>query len=187
MDTYLLLLRGINVGGRNRLPMADLRVLLSGLGFADVATYLQSGNVVCTGSGRAGDVAERVATAIADEMSLTVPVVARTSAEWATVIAGNPFAGVDDDPKRLHVTFLAGEPDPNRVNELMAESGSFEPDKVAVVGPDVYLHVPRGYSDTGLQNAFLERKLGQVASTRNWRTVTALAELAGLPRTDRSS
>ena len=69
----------------------------------------------------------------------------------------------------------------------MAESGSFEPDKVAVVGPDVYLHVPRGYSDTGLQNAFLERKLGQVASTRNWRTVTALAELAGLPRTDRSS
>jgi len=180
VDTYLLLLRGINVGGANRLPMADLRALAVALGFGDVATHLQSGNLVCTGTGPAVDVAERVAGAITAEFGLTVPVVARTAADWADVMAGNPFTVVEDDPKKLHVTFLAGVPDPGRVAALEAEAGSFAPDRLTVSGPDVYLHFPGGYADTRLQNTFLERRLGRVATTRNWRTVAALAGLAGL-------
>jgi uncharacterized protein (DUF1697 family) len=180
VDTYLLLLRGINVGGRNRLPMADLSVLVSDLGHGDVRTHLQSGNVVCTGKGRPDVVAAAVSAAIRDQLSLTVPVVARSAKEWATIVDHNPFVGDEDDPKRLHVTFLAAPPEPDRVASLEAQTAEFVPDRFSVVGPDVYLHIPDSYADTPLQNGVLEKRLGQVCTTRNWRTVTALADLAGL-------
>ena len=182
VDTYLLLLRGINVGGRNRLPMADLRALVSDLGHGDVRTHLQSGNVVCTGTGRPEEVADALSTAIRDQLSLAVPVVARKADQWAAIVGGNPFVGDEDDPKRLHVTFLAAQPAPDKVAGLLAqaEAEAFAPDRLAVVGQDVYLHIPGSYADSPLQNGVLEKRLGQVCTTRNWRTVTALAELAGL-------
>jgi len=184
VDTYVLLLRGINVGGRNRLPMADLRTLVADLGHGDVRTHLQSGNVVCTGSGAAPVVAQRLSSAILDELGLSVTVVARTGAEWSALMVADAIA--TDDPNAAdasgrHVTFLAAAPDPRRIDALGARAAEFLPDRFAVVGPDVYLHVPGRYSDTKLQNAMLERELGQVATTRNWRTVTALAGIAGLP------
>jgi uncharacterized protein (DUF1697 family) len=180
VDTYLLMLRGINVGGHNRLPMADLRALVSDLGHGDVRTHLQSGNVVCTGTGRPDKVAGAVSAAILDQLSLTVPVVARTVGQWAALVDGNPFMGDEDDPKRLHVTFLAARPDPDGVAGLEAQAEEFVPDRFAVSGADVYLHVPGSYADTRLQNGLFEKRLGQVCTTRNWRTVKALAELAGL-------
>ncbi len=177
MDTFVLLLRGINVGGRNRLPMADLRSLVASVGFHDVATYLQSGNVVATGPGTAVDAAARVAATIHDELGLTVPVVARSSGEWAAVLAQNPFQDLEDDPTKLHVTFLAAVPDAARVASLVAEADQFAPDRLVVVSAEVFLHCPSGYGRTPLQNMFLERRLGEVATTRNWRTVEALGEL----------
>jgi uncharacterized protein (DUF1697 family) len=184
VTTFVLLLRGINVGGRNRLPMADLRALVASLGPGDVSTHLQSGNVVWratgTSAGTAAAVADRVATAVHEELGLAVPVVARTAREWSAVVAGHPFEGLEDDPKRLHVTFLSGVPEPDRVARLEAEAEAFAPDQIAVNGADVFLHVPASYADTPLQNAFLERRLDRVATTRNWRTVLALADLAGL-------
>ena len=182
--TFILLLRGVNVGGRNRLPMADLRALVAGLGHGDVRTHLQSGNVVCTGSGEATGVAERLSSALRDELGLSVPVVARTGAEWSALTAADPFgagasAVVPPDESSLHVTFLAAPPGPEQVAALEARASEFLPDRFAVVGPDVFLHVPGRYSETKLQNALLERVLGKVATTRNWRTVCALAELAG--------
>ena len=178
MDSFVLLLRGINVGGRNRLPMADLTALLATLGMADVVTHLQSGNVVCTGPGTAAGVAGRLAAALATELGLTVPVVGRTAAEWAALVDANPLTGCTDDPKLLHVTVLDGVPDGSRVEDLEREASAFAPERLAVSGADVYLFCPGGYADTPLQNAFLERRLGRVATTRNWRTVTALAGLA---------
>jgi len=162
--------------------MADLRALVSGLGHGDVRTHLQSGNVVCTGTGRADAVADAVSAAIRDQLSLTVPVVARRAGEWAAIVDGNPFVGDEDDPKRLHVTFLAAPPEPDKVGALTAQeqADAFAPDRFAVVGPDVYLHIPGSYADSPLQNGVLEKRLGRVCTTRNWRTVTALAELAGL-------
>jgi uncharacterized protein (DUF1697 family) len=173
-------MRGINVGGRNRLPMADLRVLVAGLGLSDVATHLQSGNVVCSGIGTAHGVATLVADALRDDLGLDVPVVGRTASEWGTMIGANPLVALEEDPRKLHVTFLAGVPDRRRVSDLEAEVEPFAPDRLVVVGADVFLHCPVSYADTMLQNAFLERRLGQVATTRNWRTVVALAELAGV-------
>lgn len=184
MDTVVLLLRGINVGGRNRVPMADLRALVADLGVDDVRTHLQSGNVVGT-TAASGD-PDTLAAALADrlqaERGLTVPVVARSGREWAEVLAGNPFRGDEDDPTRLHVTFLAAVPGPGRAGSLDDLVDPDRRDRFAVVGRHVYLHLPDGYADTPLQNAALEKRLGVTATTRNWRTVVALGELAGVDR-----
>lgn len=180
MTTHVLLLRGINVSGRNRLPMADLRAVVTALGFADVATYLQSGNLVCSGRGTPEQAAARVADALARELDLTVPVVGRRAEHWADLMTTNPLADLEDDPKKLHVTFLDGVPDPGRVTDLEGETAALAPERLEVVGADVFLHCPGGYGETALSNAFLEKRLGRVATTRNWRTVGALADLAGI-------
>jgi len=180
MDTHVLLLRGINVGGHNRVPMADLRAMVAALGAEDVVTYLQSGNVVCRAGGTPEALAAEVRTVLAGELGLTVPVVGRTGTEWGTTVASNPLVRLDDDPKRLHVTFLDGTPEPERVDALRLEAVGLAPEAVAVSGPDVYLHTPSGYHQAKLSNAFLERRLGRVATTRNWRSVLALADLAGV-------
>ncbi len=177
MGGRVLLLRGINVGGHNRLPMADLRALVAALGAEEVVTHLQSGNVVCRSPEAAGDLAAALATAITAEVGLTVPVVGRTGDQWAATVAGNPLVDLDDDPRRLHVTFLDGVPDASRVDEVVVAASGFAPERLAVVGADVFLHVPYGYHEAKLSNAFLERRLGRVATTRNWRTVLALGEL----------
>jgi len=177
MATHVVLLRGVNVGGHNRLPMAELRRVLGALGYGDVATYLQSGNAVCTAPGSPDEVAEAVARALDADLGLVVPVVSRSAEEWAAMVAANPLAHLDDDPKRLHVTFLDGRPDPERVTALAAEAGALAPERIEVVGADAYLHTPHGFADTKFTPTFLERRLGRVGTTRNWRTVLALADL----------
>jgi uncharacterized protein (DUF1697 family) len=175
--TLVVLLRGINVGGRNRVPMAGLRDLVESLGADDVATYLQSGNVVCRAAGSPDLLAGRLAAALSTGFGVTVPVVARTGRRWSDLVRDNPLAGLDDDPTRLHVAFLSAPADPDRARALEEEAVAFAPERLVVSGADVYLHCPGGYADTPLQNAFLEKRLDRVATTRNWRTVTALADL----------
>lgn len=177
MGTVVLLLRSINVGGRNRLPMADLRALVGSLGLVDVRTHLQSGNVVASGPGAPADLAATLSAALRDELSLTVPVVGRAGGEWSALVAANPFAGDEDDPTRLHVTFLDGVPEQDRVTALGSRVDRSRGDRFAVVGSEVFLHLPAGYADTPLQNAVLEKQLGRGATTRNWRTVLALEVL----------
>jgi uncharacterized protein (DUF1697 family) len=178
MTTHILLLRGVNVGGHNRLRMADLRALLGTLGYTDVATYLQSGNAVCNAEGSPGEVAAQLAAGLEAGLSLSVPVVARTAEQWAALITANPLVHLDDDPKRLHVTFLDGPPDAHRLTALTDEAGALAPERIEVVGADAFLHTPGGFGVTRFTPSFLERRLGRVATTRNWRTVLALAELA---------
>jgi uncharacterized protein (DUF1697 family) len=179
VDTHVLLLRGVNVGGHNRVPMADLRAMVGALGAEDVVTYLQSGNVVCRSGHTPGALGAELHAVLAAELGLTVPVVDRTGPHWAETVAGNPLLHLDDDPKRLHVTFLDGAPDPDRVDALVVEAVGLAPEVLAVSRSDVYLHIPSGYHQAKLSNTFLERRLGRVATTRNWRTVLALADLAG--------
>jgi len=179
-DTQLLLLRGVNVGGHNRVPMADLRALLAGLDCEEVATYLQSGNAVCRSARAPDDLATAVGEALTSELGVTVPVVARSRVQWAATVAGNPLVDLTDDPKLLHVVFLDGPPEADRAGALESEAEGFAPERLAVVGPDVYLHTPAGYHQTRLTNTLLERRLGRVATARNWRTVLALADLAGV-------
>lgn len=180
MGTFAAMLRSVNVGGRNRLAMTDLRAVVSSLGFADATTYLQSGNVVFTGPGSAPAAARAVEARLAADLGLTVPVIARSASQLRGVLDGNPLPSRDVDPKTIHVTFLADRPAGRSVTELERLAGQFGGDRFEVSGTHVYLHCPGGYGETKLNNAYLERRLGVTATTRNWRTVTALAELCGV-------
>ena len=172
MTGWVALLRGINVGGRNVVPMAELRVLVERNGGGSVGSYIQSGNVLFTHeeTDRAA-LARRLEDAVAAAFGVTSPVVLRTSAELARIAGSHPF-GTDTD--RTHVAFLDRAPDePGALESVEAAPDLFELD-----GTEVYLRYPNGVHGSRLTGALLERRLGVRATIRNWRTVTRLAELA---------
>jgi uncharacterized protein (DUF1697 family) len=169
------LLRGINLRRHNRIAMADLRKLVDELGGEDVQTYVQSGNVVFRSRAAASKLEEALTRRIRDALGLDVTVLVRTAAGLAKVVSGNPFLATGADPTMLHATFLATTPARGRVRRL--NDADFAPDELRVSGRTVYVHCPAGYGRSKLSNAFLEKELDVRATTRNWRTVTALAEL----------
>jgi uncharacterized protein (DUF1697 family) len=175
--TFVAMLRGINVGNHNRMKMEALRSLVAGLGYDEPRTYLQSGNVVFSGRGRAESAATALEDAITRELGLSVPVVARSDNQLRRVVAANPMIGAGDDPTKLHVTFLGKRPGADRVRALSSSRVASRRDRFEVVGAEVFLHCPSGYGTTSYDNGFFERNLGTVATTRNWRTVCALAEM----------
>jgi uncharacterized protein (DUF1697 family) len=177
MPSYVALLRGINVGKSKRISMADLRALVEHLGGTDVKTYVNSGNIVFGHEETSEEKLETaIADAIKDRIGHEVPVVIRTGAELAKIVAGNPFPDAAADPKTLHVTFLAKKPDAKAVKALAdAEKG---PDDYRVVGKDVYLFYPNKLSGAVFMPNGLDAALGMVTTSRNWRTVTTLAEMA---------
>jgi uncharacterized protein (DUF1697 family) len=177
-QVYVALLRAVNVAGR-ALLMKDLRPLFEALPAEDVSTYVQSGNVVFrSGIGTAPSVARAAEQQIRSRLGVDTVVIVRTANDLAKVVAGNPFLGGGRDEATLHVTFLATAADPDRVANLAAAAGAARPDEVRVVGHDAYVSCPDGYGRSKLNNAFIERKLGVAATTRNWRTVTTLREMA---------
>jgi uncharacterized protein (DUF1697 family) len=177
-DKYVAFLRAINVGGHNRVAMADLRELLGGLGYDAVRTHLQSGNAVFAAPG-ARSSAERltgeIEGALARELGVGVKVLVRTHAELERAIAANPLLEVAEDHARLLVTFLSRAPAREALDALAP--AEFEPDVFAVGEREIYTYYPQGVRATKLSNAFWERRLGVVASARNWNTVTRLLEL----------
>jgi uncharacterized protein (DUF1697 family) len=176
VGAYVAMLRGINVGGKNKIKMPDLQALFVDLGHADVVTYIQSGNVVFTSRAKgAPALASAIEKQIARDFGLEIPVVLRTRAELAKVIARNPFANAD--LAKVHVTFLAQKPAAALVRAL--DGHTSEPDEFRVAGREIYLHCPEGYGITKLNNTFWERRLKTAATTRNWNTVTKLLALAG--------
>jgi uncharacterized protein (DUF1697 family) len=174
--TWVALLRGINLGSRNKISMPHLRALFEELGHESVATYVQSGNVVFQ-SGRSRDPLRRaLEKEIRSRFGLEIAVLLRTGQELSKIVAENAFANGQPDPTKLHVTFLAARPQRARTAALQKQR--FAPDEFRVTRDTVYLHCPQGYGRSKLSNAFFEKELGVVATTRNWRTVTTLAELA---------
>jgi uncharacterized protein (DUF1697 family) len=176
MTTHIALLRGINVGG-NTLRMERLRALFTELGFADARTYLQSGNVLFTAPRAPADLAAVIEARVAHETRLPVSVLVRTAAQVQRIVAANPFLkepGID--AAKLHVTFLAERP---RKPGLAALGGvKCGDDRWQAAGTEVYLHCPDGYGRSKLNNTAIERLLETRATTRNWKTVTALHEMA---------
>ena len=174
---WVALLRGINVGGRNSVPMADLRRLFEANGSLAVSTYIQSGNVVFTHltSNRAA-LAQVLEGAVADSFGVPAKVVLRTVDEIDLVAGAHPFG---PDNSSTVVSFLTTEP--TREAVLKLERLDVAPDRVAVVGSDVFLHYPNGVSGARLTGALLERELGVPGTARNWKTVTRLAQLAHDP------
>jgi uncharacterized protein (DUF1697 family) len=175
---YVALLRAVNVGGRNKIAMARLRELLEGLGYGEVRTHLQSGNAVFTADGSSpGRVTNEVEGALASEAGLVAKVLVRTRAELERVVAENPLLDLAGDHARLLVTFLSQTPDRDLLGELAP--ADFEPDVFAVGEREIYVWYPEGVRATKLSNAFWEKRLGVIATGRNWNTVTRLLELAG--------
>jgi uncharacterized protein (DUF1697 family) len=166
---YAAMLRGINLGARNRVAMPALRELFEAMKFTDVETYVQSGNVVFTATSKPQ--AAAIAKRIAKDLDVTSPVLIRSATELAKIVKGNPFTG---DVGAFHVTLLEDKPKAANVNAIDAER--YAPDEFKVVGKDVYLRCPKGYGISKLSNALFEKKLGTVATTRNWRTITALRD-----------
>ncbi|MBL7502002.1 DUF1697 domain-containing protein [Frankia sp. CNm7] len=174
MITYAALLRGVNVAGRAKVLMTDLRTAFAGLGFEGVSTYLQSGNVVFETETPRAALGADIEARLGAELGLRTTVLLRSGAELAAVVAANPFLGRQDDPAKLHVTFVAEDPDRALIPGLSALAA--EGEEVAVVGRDVYLHCPHGYGRSKLTNTAVERRLAVLGTTRNWRTVLALRD-----------
>lgn len=177
MKSYVALLRAVNVSGQNKLAMADLRAQLVRAGYQDVTTYVQSGNVVfqapATPEPKLVGALERE---IQRTFGLTVTVLVRTKDQLRDLQAANPFVKRRTDPSALYVTLLATRPSVAQVKELATKIAGR--DEAVVGGREVYLHCPGGYGRTKLNNSFFERNLGAKATTRNWKTVTKLLELA---------
>ena len=166
------MLRAVNVGGRNKVAMGELRSLLESLGHTDVSTYIQSGNVVFTAAAPVEPAV--LEAAIADRFGLAIDVVVRTAAELRQVVAANPFP--DADLSTLHVGFMVREPTPGALGALDHER--FRPDEFAFHRCEVYLHLPDGMGRAKLPG-YLDRQLKIPWTARNWNTILKLLELAG--------
>jgi uncharacterized protein (DUF1697 family) len=170
------LLRGVNLGPSRRLKMADLRAAVASLGHTDVETYLQSGNVVFTPADRrTKDLGAGITAALAEQVGLDVGVLTRTGAEMADIVAANPYAR--EDPTKVVVTFLERAGDAAPADDLDLES--FAPEGLTINGTEIYFDLPFGQARSKLLEALSKRKVfGKVATTRNWRTVLALADMS---------
>ncbi len=180
MPTHVALLRGINVGGRNKVTMADLREVVTSLGYTDVATYIQSGNVVLRHPGRsASTLRDDLERRIEAATGWDIAVVVRTAAEWADLVAANPFP--DADPTSLHVACYRDPPAAGTLDAL--DLAAHAPETCALVGAQLYLHLPNGMGRATLPVALAKLRPGPgaaplVTTVRNWRTVTTLLDLS---------
>ncbi len=175
MSRYVALIRGINVGGRNKLPMNDLRLALAALGHTNVETYLQSGNALFTApEADPTSMAQEIEGHLESQLALDVKVLIRSPADLAEVVAHNPLLEARAEPAKLHVAFLSGPPDPKRLAEL--DPSSFAPDTFRAGRQEIYLWYPNGSGRTKLTGTLLERRLGLTATARNWNTVVKLLE-----------
>jgi uncharacterized protein (DUF1697 family) len=172
----VVLLRGINLGPRNRVAMPALRELLAGAGFANVRTYVQSGNVVLETRRTPAAVARACEELIAAELGLDIAVVARTRDELAEVVRRDPLGDVADNPKRYQVSFLESELDPEVAEKLsrLATGG----ERVQVIGREIYAWHPGGVARSKLWAGLAGKGLGVKATARNWTTVTTLLQMA---------
>ena len=176
MTTWIALLRGINVGGHRKVPMADLRALVEGLGYSDVSTYIQSGNLVFAADGGEADIAAALESAIEARFGFAVPVIVRSAEEFAMVAGAHPLADGGTDAGLLMVAFL--DRAPVATPQDVIDEDAFLPDRLLQVGRQIYLEYPNGSGRSKLNAALLERRLGVRATVRNWKTVQALVASA---------
>ncbi|MEA3202577.1 MAG: hypothetical protein QOI63_243 [Thermoplasmata archaeon] len=178
MTTFVALLRAVNVGGR-KVAMADLRKLVEGLGFADVQTYIQSGNLVLTGKGTAAAVEAKLEKAIAAEFGIAVPVIARTAEQWKAYLSvPKPFvAAAQATPNWVVLGLSKQPPAKGAAASLVARAQAGE--RVDIVGDAVWFHYPQGIGESKLTPASIDKAVGSPLTARNLNTVRKLAQMAG--------
>ncbi|WP_420443494.1 DUF1697 domain-containing protein [Candidatus Poriferisodalis sp.] len=173
-ERYLVMPRGINVGNHNRVPMAQLRSVLVDRGYHDVATVLQSGNVILTAeSAVPEEVAAAVQQLLSEEFDVNVPCVARTADQIRAVLGRNPLREAATDNSRYLVNFLSEEPGVAAAAVLLEEDHS--PEALAIAGTEAFVWTPEGVKAMTLSYAYLEKRLGIVATARNWNTLQKIA------------
>ena len=176
---YIALLRGINVGPHKRMKMEKLRASCEALGFKNVQTYIQSGNVVCQAGKLSSEAAaKKIETQIVSDFGFSADVIARTGDEMKQIVSGNPLLkepGVDIS--KLHVVFLSDVPPPESIKKLEAIVKA--PDKVRYKGKEIYFYFPNGVSGSSIWKHNLDRVLGISGTMRNWKSVNTLYEMAG--------
>jgi uncharacterized protein (DUF1697 family) len=176
MARHIVLLRGINIGSRNRIAMPKLRDALTDSGFSDVRTYLQSGNVVLSGNSKPEGVARQIEQLIAREFELDIAVVVRTRAQLAKIVEANPLGEIAKQSKLYQVSFLATKPTREIVRRV--EEAATARERVVAIGREIYAWHPDGAARSKLWALLAGPKLGITATSRNWTTVTKLLELA---------
>jgi uncharacterized protein (DUF1697 family) len=189
MATHVALLRGINVGGRNKVPMADLREVVSSLGHTGVTTYIQSGNVLfTTGSASTGELAAALESAITDRFGIRASVVVLSRDDLARILQDNPHPD-EPNPKLVHVVFPNGEPPAGLLDRIAAAQSAAaakgSPDTVTAIGPALFLHTPDGFGSSELAQSLFriisppakEKRAVLAATARNWATATKLLAL----------
>jgi uncharacterized protein (DUF1697 family) len=174
--THLALLRGINVGGKNKLPMDVLLEMFIEAGCKDVRTYIQSGNVIFNASKHvSARISDGITTRIAERLGYRTPVILRTTEQLRDVACRNPFLEAGAAQETLYVMFLANTPSALQVEKL--DPNRSPPDAFRVRGQEIYMHLPDGVANSKLTNAYFDAKLATTGTSRNWRTVTKLLEL----------
>jgi uncharacterized protein (DUF1697 family) len=189
MATHVALLRGINVGGRNKVPMADLREVVTSLGHTGVTTYILSGNVLfTTGSASTGELAAALESAITDRFGIRASVVVLSRDDLARILQDNPHPD-EPNPKLVHVVFLNGQPPAGLLDRIAAAQSAAaakgSPDTVTAIGPALFLHTPDGFGNSELAQSLFriisppakEKRAVLAATARNWATATKLLAL----------
>jgi len=181
VGNHVALLRGLNVGGNNRLPMKDLAATFSDAGCSGVVTYIQSGNVVFHATlALAARISSIITKELADRFDIRTPVLTRTAAELRQVVQANPFPRATEHPKTLHVAFLAEKPKAAAIAAI--DPNRSPPDEVILRAREVYLHCPNGLARTKFTNDYFDSKLTTTSTMRNWNTVVRLLALAEVAR-----
>jgi len=174
MKTYIIFLRGVMPTGKNKVPMAELREVLSKAGLSDVRTYIQSGNVLVRSNLSASQIDTLAHDQIKKHFGGDIAVISLTPAHVAKILNNNPFKKADTE--RQYFTLFAEKPDTKLLKEFL--TSDFSPDKVLIIGKVMYTLYATKYSDSKFDNNFFERKLKVTATTRNFNTVTTLLELS---------
>ena len=173
---YVALLRGINVGGKNKLPMSDLVAMFAKAGCSNVRNYIQSGNIVFrAGTKLAERIPALITASIADRFGYQIPVILRTADELREVCLSNPFLKTGADIERLHVVFLADQP--GKANVAALDPNRSPPDAFIVRGREIFLRLPNGAARTKLTNGYFDSVLATISTMRNWKTVLKLFEM----------
>jgi uncharacterized protein (DUF1697 family) len=178
METYISMLRGINVSGHNMIKMDLLKKMYAALKYKNIQSYIQSGNIIFqTGKTNPKDLEKKIAKKIVEEFGFEIPVLVKTQEELSAVLQANPFIHTHgEELNKLHITFLSDSPE--KIHADKVKDLHFLPDEFFLSGDAVYLYCPNGYGQTKLNNNFFENKLKVKATTRNWKTLSELSNMA---------
>lgn len=177
MQTYIAVLRGINVSGQRMINMKDLKALMIKAGFTNVMTYIQSGNIVFGSEEKNTKTHEKKITeVIQGHYGFEVPILILTVSDIEKILQNNPYLDGKKDITKLHVTLLEKSPDSKLLTSTRDEK--YQSDEFHIDGTLIYLYCPDGYGMTKFSTMFFEKKLGVTATTRNWKTIESLERLA---------